>query len=229
MKNKKCQYIIAAAALLLPLMLFLQHAFAKEEKKVAYLTFDDGPTLNTPDIVDTLSRYNAKATFFVLEERIKLYPDFIKKIAHSGNSIGLHGISHSEAIYENEISPLEEMKKTEKTLRNLLGSGSKLVRVPFGSGYRLTKAQAGHLTDNGYIIWDWNVDPRDSVGKIVAEKVMGNLRRGLSACDGAPVILLHDRKSTLRMLPIMLEYLAKEGYTLLPINEKQTPITRVLH
>ena len=229
MKNKKCRYIIAAAALLLPLMLFLQHAFAKEEKKIAYLTFDDGPTLNTPDIVDTLSRYNAKATFFVLEERINLYPDFIKKIVHNGNGIGLHGISHSEAIYENETSPIEEMKKTEKTLRTLLGSGSKLVRVPFGSGYRLTKTQAEHLTDNGYIIWDWNVDPRDSVGKIVPQRVMDNLRRGLSSCDGAPVILLHDRKSTLRMLPMMLEYLIGEGYSLAPISEKQTPITRVLH
>lgn len=214
---------------MLPLMLFLQHAFAKEEKKIAYLTFDDGPTLNTPDIVDTLTRYNAKATFFVLEERINLYPDFIKKIVHSGNSIGLHGISHSEAIYETETSPLEEMKKTEKTLRNLLGSGSKLVRVPFGSGYRLTKEQAKKLTDNGYIIWDWNVDPRDSVGQIVPQRVMDNLRRGLSSCDGAPVILLHDRKSTMRMLPMMLEYLSREGYTLLPISEKQTPITRVLH
>ena len=229
MKNKKCRYIIAAAALLLPLMLFLQHAFAKEEKKIAYLTFDDGPTLNTPDIVDTLSRYNAKATLFVLEERINLYPDFIKKIVHNGNGIGLHGISHSEAIYENETSPIEEMKKTEKTLRTLLGSGSKLVRVPFGSGYRLTKTQAEHLTDNGYIIWDWNVDPRDSVGKIVPQRVMDNLRRGLSSCDGAPVILLHDRKSTLRMLPMMLEYLIGEGYSLAPISEKQTPITRVLH
>ena len=126
MKNKKCRYLTLAAALLLPLMLFLQHAFAKEEKKIAYLTFDDGPTLNTPEIVDTLSRYNAKATFFVLEERIKLYPDFIKQIVHNGNSIGLHGISHSEAIYENETSPLEEMKKTEK-------SGAKVVKRETGT------------------------------------------------------------------------------------------------
>ena len=229
MKNRKCRYIIVAAALMLPLMLFLQHALAKEEKKIAYLTFDDGPTLNTPHIVETLSRYNAKATFFVLEERIVLYPDYIKQIVHNGNSIGLHGISHSEAIYENETSPLEEMKKTEKTLRTLLGSGSKLVRVPFGSSYRLTKTQAKHLTDNGYIIWDWNVDPRDSVGTIIPQKVMDNLRRGLSSCKGSPVILLHDRKSTARLLPVMLDYLTKEGYTLAPISEKQTPLTRVLH
>lgn len=214
---------------MLPLMLFLQHAFAKEEKKIAYLTFDDGPTLNTPDIVETLSRYNAKATFFVLEERIVLYPDFIKQIIHNGNSVGLHGISHSEAIYATETSPLEEMKKTDKTLRALLGSGSRLVRVPFGSSYRLTGAQAKHLTDNGYIIWDWNVDPRDSVGTIVPERVMDNLKKGLSACKGEPIILLHDRKSTARLLPVMLDYLTAEGYILAPISEKQTPLTRVLH
>lgn len=227
MKGKSL-YGFTAAALLLPLMLFLQHAFAKEEK-IAYITFDDGPTLNTPEIVKTLEKYNAKATFFVLEERIILYPDFIKQIINGKNAVGLHGVSHSEAIYESDISPLLEMKKTDKALKNLTGKGSRLVRVPFGSGYRLTKAQAKHLTDNGYIIWDWNVDPRDSVGTIIPEKVMANLKKGLSLCKGDAVILLHDRKSTKNLLPHILEYLSGEGYKMLPISEKNTPITRVLH
>lgn len=228
-KNTKCRYILAAAALLLPLVLFLQHAFAKETEKIAYITFDDGPTLNTPNIVETLDRYNAKATFFVLEERIVLYPEFIKQIIHSGNAIGLHGVSHSEAIYATETSPLEEMKKTDKALKSLMGEGARLVRVPFGSAYRLTSVQAQYLNDNGYIIWDWNVDPRDSVGTIIPEKVMTNLKRGLSSCEDAPVILFHDRKSTARLLPQVLEYLTQEGYTLAPISEKQTPLTRVRH
>ena len=225
-KRNRVKYFMAAA-LLLPLFLLLQHVFAKEEEKVVYITFVDGPTLNTPVIVETLEKYGARATFFVLEERVVMYPDFIKRIAHGGHSLGLHGVSHSEAIYYTPTSPLEEMEKTNKSLKAVLGEGTNLVRVPFGSSYRLTMEQAKILGDNGYVIWDWNVDPRDSVGKIIPERVMGNLRRDLARCKDTPVILLHDRKSTANLLPILLEYLKSEGYTMLPLSEKQTPISQL--
>lgn len=226
MRRNIIKYLWIAAALVLPLMLFLQYALAEEEK-VIYITFDDGPTLNTPEIIKTLEKYGAKATFFVLEERIVMYPDFAKEIYHSGNAIGLHGVSHSEAIYSSPTAPLEEMKKTEESLKNVVGVGSKLVRVPFGSSYRLSGSMAKNLTDNGYIIWDWNVDPRDSVGTIVPEKVMKNLKKDLARCKGTPVILLHDRKSTSKLLPLMLEYLKKEGYKMLPLSELESPVNHL--
>lgn len=226
MKKNRMKYTLAAT-LLLPLFLFLQHVLAKESERVVYITFDDGPTLNTPSIVKTLENYDAKATFFVLEERIVLYPDFIKQIAHGGNALGLHGVSHSEAIYYTPTSPLEEMEKTNKSLKNVLGEGSNLVRVPFGSSYRLTMEQAKILGDNGYVIWDWNVDPRDSVGKIIPYKVMENLRRDLKKCTETPVILLHDRKSTAEILPQILSYLKEEGYTMLAISDKKTPVNQL--
>lgn len=227
MKNNRIKYIWAAAALLLPLMLLLQHVFAKDADKVVYITFDDGPTLNTPSILQTLEKYDAKATFFVLEERIMLYPDFIKQIHHSGNALGLHGVSHSEAIYYTPTSPLEEMEKTNKALESVIGEESILVRVPFGSSYRLTSQQAKNLENEGYAIWDWNVDPRDSVGRIIPERIMANLRRDLMRCKTVPVILLHDRKSTAAILPQMLEYLKNEGYTMLAISEKQTAVNHL--
>lgn len=225
MRKNALKYILATT-LLLPLFLLLQHVFARDEK-VVYITFDDGPTLNTPQIVKTLEDYGAKATFFVLEERIITYPDFIRQIYNSGNALGLHGVSHSEAIYSTAASPAEEMKKAEKSLKSVTGTGSKLVRVPFGSAYRLTKTQANILGENGYIIWDWNVDPRDSVGKIIPEKVMANLRKDLARCKGTPVILLHDRKSTAMLLPRMLEYLKKEGYSMLALNEDLAPVNQL--
>ena len=224
MKQSRVIYLLLGC-MVLPLALFLQHAFAREEK-IAYLTFDDGPTLNTPKILETLEKYDSKATFFVLEERIAMYPHYVKQIIHSGNAIGLHGVSHSEKIYSTNTSVLEEMNKTSQTLYSHTGEKSPLVRVPFGSGYRLTSAQANALFENGYILWDWNVDPRDSVGKIIPEKIMKNLKEGLSRCNYPPVILLHDRKSTSDLLPGMLEYLKKEGYTLKPISEKMTPVTQ---
>lgn len=221
MKKKDILFLSATIMIILPLVLFLQHVFASEESKIAYITFDDGPTLNTPYILETLDNYGAKATFFVLEERIVMYPEYIKQIIHSGSAVGLHGVSHSEQIYSTDTSPLEEMNKANSALENLTGKKSKLVRVPFGSSYRLTKKQAENLWANDYIIWDWNVDPRDSVGKIIPEKVLSNLKKGISGCKGAPVILFHDRKSTAKLLPAVLDYLKSEGYTMLPLSEKQ--------
>lgn len=224
MAKKFVFFLSLAIVLVLPLVLFLQYVFAKEESKFVYITFDDGPTLNTPEIVKTLDNYGAKATFFVLEERIVMYPEYIKQIVHSGNAVGLHGVSHSEKIYSGETSPLEEMEKTNSALENVTGMRSRLVRVPFGSSYRLTRKQAENLWNNGYIIWDWNVDPRDSVGKIIPEKVIANMKKGLSTCKGTPVILFHDRKSTAKLLPAVLDYLKSEGYTMLPLSEKQEAI-----
>ena len=64
--------VLALAAILLVCAICISGAKAKDKPKVAYITFDDGPTLNTPEIISTLEKYDAKATFFVLEERIKL-------------------------------------------------------------------------------------------------------------------------------------------------------------
>ena len=224
MTKRVVLFLLPAIFLILPLVLFLQYVFANEESKIVYITFDDGPTLNTPFILETLDKYDAKATFFVLEERIVMYPEYIKQIIHSGNAVGLHGVSHSEKIYSTPTAPLEEMNKTNSSLENLTGTKSRLIRVPFGSSYRLTKKQAEHLRNSGYILWDWNVDPRDSVGKIIPEKVLANLKKDLSACKGTPVILFHDRKSTAELLPAVLDYLSFEGYVMLPLSEKQSPI-----
>lgn len=228
MKNKKALAAVFCAVLILTAgVATLTQADRRKSEKVAYITFDDGPTLNTPDIVDTLDKYGAKATFFVLEERIVMYPDYIKKILNSNHAIGLHGLSHGESIYKSPTSVLEEMEKTNKALEALTGKRSCLVRVPYGSSYRLTSRQAENLEDAGYKIWDWNVDPRDSVGKIVPEKVLSNMRRGISQCSSSPIILFHDRKSTARMLDDVLAYLTGEGYELIAISEKQTPVNKV--
>jgi peptidoglycan/xylan/chitin deacetylase (PgdA/CDA1 family) len=156
-----------------------------------------------------------------------MYPDFIKKIVAGGNSIGLHGVSHSESIYQSETSPLNEMEKANLALKEVTGKRSRLVRVPFGSYYRLSDKQAKLLEENGYLIWDWNVDPRDSVGYIEKERVLRNLRRDLKKCSTAPVILFHDRKSTLNLMEDVLSYLKEEGFTLLPLSEKQTPLNQL--
>ena len=185
------------------------------QDKIAYITIDDGPTLNTPRIIDTLKAHNAGATFFVLKERIEMYPDSIRKMENEGFAIGLHGVSHSEAIYATPTSPLSEMNETGDALYRLIGRRTRLVRTPYGSVPNLTDRQRQLLEAAGYKIMDWNVDPRDSIGKTVDRNtVLRNLKAGLDKAGSPAVILLHDRKSTADALEDILSILEAEGYEL---------------
>ncbi|MGN1098248.1 MAG: polysaccharide deacetylase family protein, partial [Clostridia bacterium] len=130
------------------------------QKKVAYITIDDGPTLNTPRIMETLKRHEAGAAFFVLKDRIETYPDYIRMMENEGFTIGLHGVSHNGDIYASPTSPLTEMNQTNEALYKLLGRRSYIVRTPYGSKPNLTDRQRELLETAGYKIFDWNVDPR---------------------------------------------------------------------
>lgn len=193
---------------------------APAPKKVAYITIDDGPTLNTPNIIDTLKRHKAGAAFFVLKDRIETYPDYIKMMECGGFTIGLHGVSHNGNIYAAPTSPLNEMNETNEALYKLLGRRSMVVRTPFGSKPNLTDRQRELLETAGYKIFDWNVDPRDSIGKIVdKEAVLRNLKEGLEDAGPTAVILLHDRKSTADNLERILTLIEEAGYEFGTLDE----------
>ncbi len=185
------------------------------QKKVAYITIDDGPTLNTPRIMDALKRHNAGAVFFVLKDRIEAYPDYIRMMEYEGFAIGLHGESHSIDIYSEPTRPLLEMNRTNEALYSLLGRKSDLVRTPYGSRGNLSQRQRQLLETSGFKIIDWNVDPRDSVGKVIdKDQVLRNLKAGLDSAGTPAIVLLHDRKSTADNMDQLLSLIEAAGYTM---------------
>ncbi len=193
---------------------------AAPQKKVAFITIDDGPTLNTPNIIETLKAHKAGAAFFVLKDRIETYPDYIRMMENEGFTIGLHGVSHNGDIYATPTSPLNEMNETNDALYRLLGRRSMVVRTPFGSKPSLTDRQRELLTAAGYCIFDWNVDPRDSIGAVVdKEAVLRNLKEGLEDAGPTAVILLHDRKSTADNLDRILTLVEEAGYEFGTLDE----------
>lgn len=189
-------------------------------EKIAYITIDDGPTLNTPRIMDILEKHKASATFFVLKDRIELYPDYIRRMDAEGFAIGLHGVSHSTDIYSSPTRPLEEMNQCSDALFKLTGTKSKLIRTPYGSSPYLTKRQRELLEAAGYKIFDWSIDPKDSIGeRIDKNAVLENLEKGLESGASPAVILLHDRKSTADNLEAIICLLESRGYTLKALEE----------
>lgn len=200
-------------------------AFAStSSEKIIYLTFDDGPTHNTPVILEILKKYNAKATFFVLDGRITENPDLLRRIISEGHAVGLHGVSHDvNVIYSTPSKPLEEMNAANETLYNTVGFKTKLVRTPYGSYPYMNLEQYKILKAANYNLWDWTVDPRDGVGTPPVSTMLSRIKSDLKGNE-RPIILLHDKKSTVNNLDAILSFFAAEGYRFGLIDENMDPV-----
>lgn len=193
-------------------------------EKIAYITFDDGPSQNiTPQILNILDQYKIKATFFLLGRNVARYPSLVKQEYETGHYIANHGYSHEyNTIYASAQTVLEEYTKTEQLIRTVIGQEeycSHLFRFPGGSGgkkYRNVKTEAKQLlSDNDILYIDWNSLTNDSVGKPTQESIMNDLISTVGTKNSV-VILMHDaatKQLTADMLPQVLNYLIEQGYT----------------
>lgn len=192
-------------------------------EKIAYITFDDGPSQNiTPQILNILDQYKIKATFFLLGRNVARYPSLVKQEYETGHYIANHGYSHEyNTIYASAQTVLEEYTKTEQLIRTVIGQEeycSHLFRFPGGSGgkkYRNVKTEAKQLlSDNDILYIDWNSLTNDSVGKPTQESIMNDLVSTVGTKNSV-VILMHDaatKQLTADMLPQVLNYLIEKGY-----------------
>ena len=187
--------------------------------KVAYLTFDDGPSRNvTPKILDILYSYDIKATFFVVGKQAEKNPDILKRIYEEGHAIGNHSYSHNYGyLYKNVNNFYHELKVTERVLKNILGEDfeTKLMRFPGGSFGAQKAPFRKFVVEKGYNYIDWNSLNGDAEGdQIPADKL---IKRFKSTFDNQQtlVILMHDtdaKETTVKALPAIIEFLIEKGY-----------------
>ena len=193
-------------------------------EKVAYLTFDDGPTKNiTPKVLDILKEENVKATFFVIGKSVENYPEIVKRAYEEGQYIANHGYSHNnENLYKSEESFVNEIRKTDEAIGKAIGIenySSHIFRFPNGFMSPLYKSKkknmAKVLTEMGYTYIDWNSLNNDSIKKYTKAQLTDNLKKS-SKGKGTLVILMHDTKdvsNSSEALKESIEYLKSEGYT----------------
>lgn len=197
---------------------------SKFENKSVYITFDDGPNSNTPKILDLLNKYDMKATFFLLESKINLYPEIVTRILNEGHSVGLHGQSHEKSVfYANDTSVLNEINSTRNTLLDKFGYNTKLVRVPYGSKPHLTNTQYSSLINSGYKIWDWNIDSTDTYQDANASSIVDNTLSKLNK-NGNSIILFHEKQITVSSLSTILAYIKNNNYESKIITQDQVPM-----
>lgn len=210
----------------------LEEAETEKLRKV-YLTFDDGPGIYTDEILDILSEYDVKATFFVIgktgEEAQRLY----KRIVEEGHTLGMHSYSHKYSeIYESRESFEADYRKLHDYLYEVTGVDSKYYRFPGGSSNTVSNVEmeelVSFLTEEEVTYFDWNISSGDASGKVLSvEQVVDNCTENVENYNSA-FILLHDTKekrTTVDALPMIIEkILAVEDTQIVPITEETGPV-----
>ena len=166
-----------------------------DDKDYVYLTFDDGPSKYTENILYYLDLYDIKATFFVIPDGTETCNNRLKRIVESGHTIGIHTACHDyEKIYKDVKSYLEDFNLAYTRVYEATGVKCRLFRFPGGSVNDFNEATRDdiieEMTRRGFIYFDWNVDSRDAMGADWTE--MYNTVLGQTAEVPRAIILMHD-------------------------------------
>lgn len=195
--------------------------------KVVYLTFDDGPSPYTGELLDVLARYNVKATFFVTN-RNPDYNHFIKRAFDEGHTIALHTSTHNYSqVYSSVDAYFNDLNAINETVKNITGNYSHLIRFPGGSsntvsrnystGIMTTLAQM--VTDRGYKYFDWNVSSGDADGKNHPSSYYSNNIIGGISNRSMSIVLQHDTNvNSIRSVSDVIEYGLANGFIFKPLD-----------
>ena len=191
---------------------------AEKKIKTVYLTFDDGPSAHTDEILNILKKNNIKATFFVIGIG-KNYNDY-KKITDQGHVLGLHSFTHEyKKVYASEDSFFKEFYQLRDAVKSTTGQDVKIIRFPGGSSNAkaskaLKTAIINRLTKEGYVYFDWNCDSTDASGNNVP--VAKLVKYGICTTHPDINVLMHDtnaKKTTVQALQQIIDGYRKAGYT----------------
>ncbi|WDZ63270.1 polysaccharide deacetylase [Paenibacillus polymyxa] len=201
-------------------------------KKVAYLSFDDGPSVTvTPKILDILKKQKVKATFFIVGKEAdenEHTRNLIKRIVKEGHAIGNHTYSHNyKYLYPNRRvntdHVMQEIEKNNQVLKSILGPeySTRMIRFPGGHMTWNRRDPQGMaaldkvLLQKDYHQVDWNVLTKDAEGKSKkAPALINQFIRSVKGREKA-IILMHDtygKEETAKALPQIIEFLKKQGY-----------------
>ena len=176
-----------------------------KDRKVIYLTMDDGPIPQcTPQVLDILSQYGVKATFFMVAENAVRYPSLLERVRNEGHSIGNHTYHHVRGYKVDCQKYMDDVLLAEQVL------GTKLFRPPHG---RMKASQKREILTQGYTICLWDVLTHDYNPNFSVDHMLSVVKRYVR---NGSIITCHDslksRDRVLKLLPWMIEFLLDQGY-----------------
>lgn len=197
--------------------------YKNKKVKIAYLTFDDGPSINTPKILDILKQKDIKATFFV-NGRPNMKSTY-KRIVADGHTLGNHTYSHQYSnIYSSPGNFLNDACLLNNFLHQTVGFEPNIIRIPGGSNNTVSIKYGGkdimnkivqEVKGKGWEYFDWNVSGGDAAKAIVDKNtIVNNVLQDASRKSEA-IILLHDsniKTTTVDALPEIIDGLKSKGF-----------------
>jgi len=177
------------------------------KEKYVYITFDDGPIpVVTPYVLNTLKKYNCKATFFCIGDNIDKYPSILSDVIAEGHTLGNHTYNHLKGWKTSDSAYLDNVRKTSVL------TGTRLFRPPYG---RIKKSQITEIRkcfpETEIVMWD--VLSGDFDERITKEKCVENV---LKHYRNGSIIVFHDSQKAFERLeyalPIILENLTEQGF-----------------
>lgn len=208
----------------------------QDYQKTVYLTFDDGPSINTDRILDILKEYDVKATFFVVGKTDERSLAAYRRIVEEGHTLGMHSYSHKYGeIYQSRETFTEDLAKLQEYLYEVTGVWSRYYRFPGGSSNTVSHTDIQELikwlNDNGITYYDWNITSGDAVsGQLSKQTIINNCIFRVEREDES-VILMHDaaeKNSTVEALPEIISQLRMRGdVSFLPITDETVPVQHI--
>ena len=202
------------------------------EQMTVYLTFDDGPSDNTQEILNILQAHDVKATFFVTGKEGEEAKERYRAIVDQGHTLAMHSYTHKYSeIYESLDSFQADFTKLRNYLKKVTGVKPSVYRFPGGSSNQVSNTDMNvfvdYLGEQGVVYYDWNVACGDATSQIyTAEELADNVMKDVVKYKYS-VVLLHDssdKDSTVEALEIMLQRLEEMNAKILPITEESPVI-----
>lgn len=207
----------------------------KYEGIKVYLTFDDGPSINSNDILNILDEYDVKATFFVNGKTDWNSKEVYRRIINEGHTLGMHSYSHDYGVIYSSLKEFEnDFTKLWNLLYDITGHKATIYRFPGGSLNYVNRNGMDDfirfLNEKSIKYYDWNVVNGDANGiEYTKEQLADNVLNGIESKKTA-IVLMHDtssKRATVESLPEIIEGLLSEGATILPLDETVTPIQQI--
>jgi len=192
-------------------------------ERVAFLTFDDGPSMNTHRLLDILSEENVPSIFFLLGKHMTAHPDsqmLLERMITEGHYIGLHSMTHDFwSLYRGYGAPerfVGEMNQLQELIYDMVGHHTDLCRAPYGmmSGFTPYSGHAEAVAEAGIYCIDWNVDPQDwrnyANADLILQDVIDQVHR--LNFPSELVVVLHEEDVTVESLAAIIAFLREHDY-----------------
>lgn len=206
---------------------------AEDIKKSVYLTFDDGPSQRTDEILKILEEYGVKATFFVVGSSDETGLERLRAITRAGHTLAIHSYTHDyQKIYASVEDYLADFYQMYCQIVEATGVAPRIFRFPGGSinGYNGNVYQEiiAEMTRRGFVYFDWNVSNGDAAGTKPqkTELLVENALKGTSARRA--IVLMHDsaaKTTTVEALPAIIEGYQTAGFTFRPLTAETRSVT----